>query len=140
VKAAGIPEFICSSAEEFVERAVAFGKMPSTLEPFRERLRASRDSCTLFDTPSLVLHLEQLYRQMWEYFKEGALPRPDLTNLDVYLEVGNQVDPEEVEVQSIADYRGWWHGRLARRHSFRPIAPDRRFAQGAPFDRGAKEL
>jgi hypothetical protein len=97
-------------------------------------LHASRDSCTLFDTPSLVRHLEELYGQMWEQFEKGVLPRPDLANLDVYLEIGNQVDHEEMEVQSIADYRSWWLERLVKRHSFRPIAPDRRFVQGMPFD------
>ena len=133
VRSAGIPELICSSADEFVGRAIAFGTEPSLLLPFRERLRASRDSCTLFDTPSLVLHLEQLYRHMWQQFEKGTLPRPDLANLDVYWEVGNQVDHEELEVQSIADYQGWWLERLAKRNSFRPVAPDRRLARGMPF-------
>jgi predicted O-linked N-acetylglucosamine transferase (SPINDLY family) len=133
VRSAGIPELICSSGDELVERAIGFGQKPSLLEPLRERLRASRDSSTLFDTPSLVLHLEELYRRMWNEFEQGALPRPDLANLDVYLEVGNQVDHEEAGGQSIADYRGWWLERLTKRHGFRPIAQDRRFAQGLAF-------
>ena len=120
-----------------MDRAIAFGREPSLLAPFGERLRASRDSCTLFDTPSLVRHLEKLFAQMWEQFEKGEFPRPDLANLDVYLELGNQVDHEEIEVQSIVDYRSWWLERLARRHSFRPIAPDRRFAQGMRFDSSA---
>ena len=70
---------------------------------------------------------------MWNEFEQGALPRPDLANLDVYLEVGNQVDHEEAGGQSIADYRGWWLERLTKRHGFRPIAQDRRFAQGLAF-------
>ena len=134
VRAAGIPDLICSSADEFVERAIAFGREQSLLTPYRERLSTSRDSCSLFDTPLLVRHLEKLYRQMWEQFENGQLPRPDLANLDAYLEVGNQVDREETEVQSIADYQGWWRERLTKRHNFRPIAPDRRFARGMPFD------
>jgi len=134
VRSAGIPDLICSSADEFVDRAIAFGRDPSLLAPYRARLHASRDSCTLFDTPLLVRHLEELYGQMWAQFEKGELPQPDLANLDVYLEVGNQVDHEEIEVQSIADYRSWWLERLTKRHSFRPIAPDRRLARGMPFD------
>ncbi len=126
VRAAGIPEMECASAEEFVNRAVAFGNDPASLEPYREKLRAGRDSCTLFDMPSLVHHLEALYRQMWTNFENGQLPRPDLSSLDVYLEVGIQVNHEEIEVQTIEDYHGWWRERLTQRHQFRPICPDRR--------------
>jgi predicted O-linked N-acetylglucosamine transferase (SPINDLY family) len=133
VRSAGVPELICSSAEEYVRRAIAFGKEPGSLAPYREKLRASRDTCALFNTPALVNHLEQLYQQMWQQFEKRSLPRPDLTNLDAYLEVGNQVDHEETDVQSMVDYQGWWIDRLAMRHSVRPIAPDHRFARGAAF-------
>lgn len=126
VRAGGIPELICTAAEEYVERAVAFGKDASLLQPFRERLRAGRESCLLFDMPLLVRQLEELYGSMWRAFRQGELPRPDLSNLDVYLEVGTQVNHEGLEVQMIEDYRGWWVGQLAKRHRFRPIDPDRR--------------
>jgi len=132
VRAAGIPEMACDSAEEFINRAVAFGNNPSLLKPYREKLRAGRDSCTLFDMPSLVRHLEALYRQMWTEFQRGELPCPDLANLDVYMEVGIQVKHEEIEVQTIQDYHGWWREQLLRRHRFRPIYPDRRLWQSVP--------
>jgi predicted O-linked N-acetylglucosamine transferase (SPINDLY family) len=126
VRAAGIPELICASPEEFVDRAVSFGNDPALIAPFREKLRAGRDSCTLFDMPLLVGRLEELYRQMWAEFEKGDLPRPDLANLDAYLEVGSEVDHDELEVQTVKDYRNWWLEKLARRHKFRPINPDRR--------------
>lgn len=126
VRAAGIPELICSSPEEFVARAVAFGRDPSSIRPYRERLAAGRDTCILFDTPRLVRHLEGLYRQIWSDFERGELPRPDLANLDVYLEVGTQVKHDEIEVLTIEDYQGWWRERLLQRHALRPIEPDRR--------------
>jgi predicted O-linked N-acetylglucosamine transferase (SPINDLY family) len=126
VRAAGIPELICTTAEEFVARAVAFGNDPSLLQPFREKLRAGRESCVLFDMPLLVRQLEGLYNHMWQECKQGALPRPDISNLDVYLEVGSQVNHEELEVQMFGDYQGWWVEQLAKRHKFRPIDPDRR--------------
>jgi hypothetical protein len=126
VRAAGMPELICTSAEEFVERAVTLGKEPNLLQPLRDRLRAGRDTCVLFDMPGLVVRLEDLYRQMWEQFQKGELPRPDLDGLDVYLEVGCKVDHEVLEVQSIRDYHSWWTKKLAARHRCRPIARDRR--------------
>jgi predicted O-linked N-acetylglucosamine transferase (SPINDLY family) len=127
VRAAGLPELICESAEDFVNRAVEFGNNPALLQPFREKLRAGRNNCVLFDMPLLVRRLEDLYRQMWDQYQKGELPRPDLANLDTYLEVGCQTQPEELEVQTLKDYNGWWQENLARRHKFRPIPPDRRF-------------
>lgn len=126
VRAAGIPELVCTTAEDYVERAVAFGKDTSLMEPFRERLRAGRESCLLFDMPRLVRQLEELYGAMWRTFRQGELPRTDLSSLDAYLEVGTQVNHEEVEIQMIEDYRGWWVEQLAKRHRFRPIDHDRR--------------
>ncbi len=76
--------------------------------------------------PRLVRHLEGLYGRMWDAFEQGALPQPDLANLDVYLEIGNTVDHDATEIQSIVDYRGWWLEKLAQRHRFRPIGPDQR--------------
>jgi len=126
VRAAGTPELVCDTAEAFVERAVALGKDRDTLHEYRDRLLANRDSCRLFDTPALVQDLEGLYLQMWSDLESGQLPRPDLANLDVYLEVGAQVNHEEIEVQTLADYQGWWGERLAARHKLRPIPFDRR--------------
>jgi predicted O-linked N-acetylglucosamine transferase (SPINDLY family) len=126
VRAAGIPEMACTSAEEYVRLAIAFGKDPDLLKPLRERLRTGHDSCTLFDMPALVRHLEGLYKQMWHQYEAANLPQPDLANLDVYLEVGNKIKHDEIEVQTIADYYAWWHEMLAQRHKFRPIMPDRR--------------
>lgn len=128
VRAAGLPELAVTSAAEFVDRAVAFGNDPSLCQPLREKLRAGRDASALFDMPALVRQLENLYQQMWVQFENGELPRPDLANLDVYLEVGCQVKHDELEVQTINDYHGWWREKLAQRHAFRPIARDRRLA------------
>jgi hypothetical protein len=132
VRAAGMPDMVATSLSDYVERAIDFGRNPSSLQPLRERLREARDSSTLFDMAGLVRRLEELYQRMWQDHQSGALPHPDLRNLEVYLEVGNQVDHEELEVQSIDDYHGWWRGRLAQRDRFRPIAPDGRLV-GSPF-------
>ena len=67
---------------------------------------------------------------MWNEYERGELPQPELANLDVYLEVGSQVNHEEIEVQTIQDYHAWWRERLAQRHQFRPILPDHRLWRG----------
>lgn len=128
VRSAGTPELVCATAEEYLQRAIAYGNDPASLAPLRERLRAGRDSCVLLDMPLLARELEGLYEQMWQDFEQGRLPRPDLSNLDAYLEVGSRADHEAAEVQMIADYHGWWVEQLAQRHRLRPIAPDRRLA------------
>lgn len=126
VRAAGVPELICAAPGEFVERAIAFGRNRDSIRPFRERLAAGRDSCTLFDTPKLVRNLERLYGEMWLQFKRGRLPRPNLANLDAYLEIGSRLDYDDIEAQTIGDYEGWWRDRLARRHRCRPIVGESR--------------
>jgi predicted O-linked N-acetylglucosamine transferase (SPINDLY family) len=125
-RSAGLPGMVVTSAEEYIERAVAFGNDPASLQPLRDKLRAGRDTCVLFDMPLLVNRLEGLYQQMWADYEKGAPPQPDLANLDVYLEVGSQIKHDEIEVQSIGDYHGWWRQNLAARHNFRPISADRR--------------
>ncbi len=126
VRAAGFPELICVSPEEYVDRAIALGRNPELLKQYRERLLAGRNTCTLFDTPTLVRRLEELYRYMWVEYQEGRVPQPDLTNLDVYLEVGIEQNYDEIEVQAMDDYRTSWLANLVRRDTFRPIGPDRR--------------
>ncbi len=129
VRSAGLPELVCASGEEYVDRAVALGRDRRPIQGYRETLAAGRDACVLFDTPLLVRELETLYRRMWSDHLSGDLPRPDLKNLDVYLEVGAAFDHEEVEVQTIPDYHGWWRDKLNHRHRFRPIDPDRRLVK-----------
>lgn len=126
VTAAGLPDLVCDSAAAYVGRAIELGRDKAALAGLRRNLDENRDTCTLFDTPKLVRHLEDLFAQIWARHQAGTLPRPDLTNLDVYLEVGLQTDHEQVEMQDVADYDGWWLDRLARRHLARPIGPDRR--------------
>jgi len=54
----------------------------------KSKLAAGRGSCALFDTPRLVRELEGLYQRMWSDFVTGMIPRPDLTNLDIYNDIG----------------------------------------------------
>jgi predicted O-linked N-acetylglucosamine transferase (SPINDLY family) len=126
VRAAGVPELVCQSPQELVERAVAFGRDRATLLPLRERLQATRDSCTLFDTPMLVRKLEGLYAEMWRDYQQGRLPRPNLKNLDAYLDIGAAIEPDLVEVQALPDYERFWLDKLVLRHRHRPLESDDR--------------
>lgn len=126
LRAAGLPELVCATPEEYVDRAVALGRDRARTARYRERLAARRDSCALFDTPGLVRRLEDLFEAMWEDCRQGRLPVPDLANLDSYLEVGMTHDHDAVEATAIPDLRAWWRDRLARRHAYRPVPPDRR--------------
>ncbi|MCR6630947.1 MAG: O-linked N-acetylglucosamine transferase [Magnetospirillum sp.] len=85
-RSAGLPELICSTPEEYVEKAVALGHNRAELARYRDQLEKHRETCVLFDMEKHVSQLEALYAQMWDEFQQGRLPRPDLSNLDVYLE------------------------------------------------------
>jgi len=129
IRSAGLPELVTESAEEFVDKAVQLGQDPAALIALREKLAAERASAPLFNLRLLVSKLEDLYDQMWADCEAGNLPKPDLRNLDVYHEVGCQVDHETIEVQTLNDYLGWWHELLSKRNRFRPIPADQRLLQ-----------
>ena len=122
----------CATPEAYVERAVEFGNDRSKLEPIKKKLIAGRDTCLLFDTPKLVRHLEDAYRQMWGALLRGAVPVPDLRNLDVYHEIGLGLDLENIETLSNDAYLALYQEKLAEWHSAYPIEPDARFWRDTP--------
>jgi len=126
VRSAGLPELVCTNASDFIDQAVALGRTRSQVDGYKARLQATRDSNVLFNMPKLVAGLESLYADMWQAHQDGTLPQPDLTNLDTYLDLGLKYDHEGTEVQTIADYEGFWRERLAQRHAYRPLPYDNR--------------
>lgn len=88
VKSAGMHDLVCTSLDDYVSRAIAIAQVPGAAAALRRRLRANREQAVLFDTPRLVKGLEALYDSMWEDFRAGDLPVPNLTNLPVYEEIG----------------------------------------------------
>jgi predicted O-linked N-acetylglucosamine transferase (SPINDLY family) len=130
VRAAGIGEMACATAEDYVERAVAFGNNPASLAGIKAKLIAGRDTCLLFDTPKLVRHLEDAYRQMWSDLIRGAVPAPDLRNLDIYHEIGLSLDVENIEALDNAAYLALYRDKLADWHAAYPIASDGRLWRG----------
>lgn len=124
VNAAGVPEFICSSPEHYVQRAVEIGLNRAQLAPAREKLIATRFTSVLFDTPALVRTLESLYRDMWSDFVNGTLPRPDLTNLDVYHEIGASLDHDKTEFACLPNYLELYQEKLADWDAYWPLPKD----------------
>ena len=127
VAAAGIPELICATQDEYVRRAVTLGHDPSALAAVRERLQTSRDSCVLRDIPALARRLEELFWQMQEEAECGATPIPDLTNLDNYYEIGAELDLANLEALDDRAYRALYQEKLQAWNECAPIPPDGRF-------------
>ena len=142
VSAAGLSELICETAEAYVERAVALAHDPGQVATLRAKLEANRATCDLFNMELLVRRLEELYRQMAAQHQAGKTPRPDLTNLEVYLEAGVTEDHEARELRAVADYNELYLAKLRQRHLARALPTDRRLwtdLEAAELDRAPNE-
>ena len=89
-------------------------------------LAQGRDRCPLFDMETLVARLEDLYQQIWDDYRQGILPRPDLRNLEIYYRLGLAAEHEEMDLGSAAAYRAWYRAGLADLDRYDPVPPDQR--------------
>jgi len=126
VRSAGLPDLVTTSPEDYVARAIALAANPGTIAAYKAALRANRDTCQLFNTDSLVAHLENLYRGLCDAHSKGLTPQPDLANLDAYFDAGTDHDHDGQEVIKIADYHGMYRAKLKRIHLARPLHRDGR--------------
>ncbi len=126
ISSAGLADLVCATPDEYVARAIELGKDRDKREALRARLKAGRDTCVLFDTPLLVRSLEDLYARMWEEYTSGKMPRPDLTNLDVYNDIGISLDQDDVELLAIPDYDDKYRAELAKRDEYGYLPSDPR--------------
>ena len=62
----GHPEWIATSEEEYVEKAVALASDPQKLSTIRQNLRAEMEASPLMDHKGFVRELEEAYQAMWE--------------------------------------------------------------------------
>lgn len=124
--AAGLPELVCHTPEDYVERAIVLGRAPDQILRYKAHLEAARGTCTLFDMDRLTDHLEQLYEGMWSDLRRGDLPRPDLAGLESYLDLASEEDLEASEIPKVEGYHAWYRQKLSRRHASYPIAADHR--------------
>ena len=126
VAAAGIPEFICASPEEYVSRAIAFGHVRSALLAAKAKLQSARETCVLRDIPALAGRLEQLFWEMQATAERGETPIPDLKNLDIYYEIGADLDLPNLETIDDAAYRALYREKLENWNARSRISPDQR--------------
>ena len=124
VSAAGLEELACPTPEAYVAKAIELAHDREKFAAIKSKLIEGRDNYLLFDTPRLVVALEDLYRQMWSDFKRGTLPVPDLRNLDIYQEVGLGLDLENIEALSDDAYSLLYKEKLTEWHRCYPFAHD----------------
>lgn len=74
LQAAGLPEMIVSSPEDYEHRAVHLATHPAELAAIRGKLAANQAVCPLFNTELRVRELEAAYRIMWERHLKGQPP------------------------------------------------------------------
>ena len=72
--AAGIPELIAASLEEYEAIALRLATDRAALDDVRARLATARSSGPLFDTARFTRNLEAAYRAMWERHTAGEAP------------------------------------------------------------------
>lgn len=82
--AAGIPELITESLEEYRALAVRLAYEEEKLEGIQRRLVENRYTATLFDTEGFVRDIERAYRMMWEDAAASKSPR------HIYVEHGDR--------------------------------------------------
>ncbi|PKA54868.1 putative UDP-N-acetylglucosamine--peptide N-acetylglucosaminyltransferase SEC [Apostasia shenzhenica] len=68
-------EMIVNSMKEYEERTVYFALNPLKLHSLRNKLKAVRLTCPLFDTPRWVRNLERAYFRMWNLHCSGSKPQ-----------------------------------------------------------------
>lgn len=125
VRNAGLADLVCADRTAYRDRAIQLAQDINRLQTARETLARERDHCALFDTPSLVRALEDLYASMWRDHTEHQLPRPDLTNLPLYHHIARSLDHAGEKV-SDADYVRV----LSSMDQITPIPPDNRLWSG----------
>ncbi|MFK3779997.1 glycosyl transferase [Agrobacterium sp. NPDC089420] len=133
VTAAGVPEMLCSSPEDYVARAVGFERDRQSLAEVRGSIARQRDTSVLRDIPALARRLEELFWQMQGECERGETPVPDLRNLDLYYEVGAEAVLENIEFEDEDSYRNRYLQKLGQWHDYAPIPYDNRLWR-APKD------
>ena len=124
--AAGMGDLVCRTPEEYVTKAIELGNDRAKLASYRKRLADALPTCTLFDTPNLVRHLEGLYEQAWRDLESGFVHHPDLTNLETYHDIGVNLDHDTTEFTTEFDYDQAYIQGLRSLDGFSPLLVDGR--------------
>jgi protein O-GlcNAc transferase len=74
LRAAGVPELITFSGEEYESKALELARSPQQLRGLRQRLAQNRRTMPLFDTERFTRHLEAAYEEMRLRHESGTAP------------------------------------------------------------------
>lgn len=72
--AAGLPELITATPQDYEAAALALAQDPAKLGALRQRLAETRESCALFDTAGFTRHFEQALLAMHNRQQQGLPP------------------------------------------------------------------
>jgi predicted O-linked N-acetylglucosamine transferase (SPINDLY family) len=75
LNAAGVPELIARSLEQYEQLAVALAHDSGRLSALRCRINNARNGSSLFDLPKLAGYIEAAYDRMWQHWLSGQAPR-----------------------------------------------------------------
>lgn len=76
LNAAGLPELVMSTLDEYEALALSLAREPARLAAIRAKLAGNRDTGPLFDVARFTRHLESAYAQMWGRAERGEKPAP----------------------------------------------------------------
>jgi predicted O-linked N-acetylglucosamine transferase (SPINDLY family) len=74
VRAAGLPELVAGSREDYEGLALRLATRPDELAALRDRLNSERGNCLLFDTARRVRELDRAFEMMWQRHLAGLPP------------------------------------------------------------------
>ena len=74
VNAAGLPELVTRTFEDYEALALKLATDPGMLGGIKARLASNRMTCPLFDTDRFRRHIDAAYVTMWERQQRGEAP------------------------------------------------------------------
>jgi protein O-GlcNAc transferase len=74
LKALGLDDMVCGTTQEFVNRAVYFGKNPDAIKVVKDRLWGNRESSYFFNIEHFTRQLENAYQIMFQRHLSGMPP------------------------------------------------------------------
>jgi protein O-GlcNAc transferase len=75
LNAAGLPELVTHSMENYEALALRLGREPTLLREYRNRLAENRLTHPLFDADRFRRHVEAAFLNMWNLWQAGEEPR-----------------------------------------------------------------
>jgi predicted O-linked N-acetylglucosamine transferase (SPINDLY family) len=126
VRSAGTPELVMSSPDAYVARAIALANDRGEIARLKATLEEKRPTAVTFDQDLLARSIADLFDQMAKEYRAGALPQPDLANLERYMDAGLAFDHEATEIAWHEDYEGWYRAQLIEMDRRAPLTPDTR--------------